>query len=129
VQINVVAKDPRKICQTAITGTLSSSTTLTNNGNYNAYPTFTLVATAAQTATISTSSWTVAVSIASGTTTTVIDGENRRVLVAGALNMSKLVSTTTQMPIVYAGTNSVTLTSTASLTTLTATYSYQEAWL
>jgi hypothetical protein len=71
----------------------------------------------------------VAVSIASGTTTTVIDGENRRVLVAGALNMSKLVSTTTQMPIVYAGTNSVTLTSTASLTTLTATYSYQEAWL
>jgi hypothetical protein len=129
VQINVVAKDPRKICQTAITGTLSSSTTLTNNGNYNAYPTFTLVATAAQTATISTSSWTVAVSIASGTTTTVIDGENRRVLVAGALNMSKLVSTTTQMPIVYAGTNSVTLASTASLTTLTATYSYQEAWL
>lgn len=129
VQINVVAKDPRKICQTAITGTLSSSTTLTNNGNYNAYPTFTLVATAAQTATISTSAWTVSVAIASGTTTTVIDGENRKVLVGGVLDMAKLQLTTTRMPIIYAGTNSVTLSSTASLTTITATYSYNEAWL
>ena len=129
VQINVVAKDPRKICQTAITGTLSSSTTLTNNGNYNAYPVFTLVATAAQTATISTSSWTVSVSIASGTTTTVIDGENRKVTVGGTLDMSKLQSTTTGMPTIFSGANVVTLSSTASLATITVTYSYQEAWL
>jgi hypothetical protein len=129
VNITLACKDPRKISQTSITGTLASSTTLTNNGNYNAYPTFTLVATAAQTATISTSSWTVSVTIASGTTTTVIDGENRKVTVGGTLNMTKLHTTTTQMPIIYSGANVVTLSSTASLATITATYSYAEAWL
>jgi hypothetical protein len=129
VNITLACKDPRKICQTPITGSLASSTTLTNNGNYNAYPVFTLVATAAQTATISTSAWTVSVSIASGTTTTVIDGENRKVTVGGVLNMTKLQTTTTQMPVIYSGANVVTLSSTASLATITATYSYGEAWL
>jgi hypothetical protein len=129
VSITLACKDPRKISQTSITGTLASSTTLTNNGNYHAYPVFTLVATAAQTATISTSSWTVSVTIASGTTTTVIDGENRKVTVGGTLNMTRLHTTTTQMPIIYSGANVVTLSSTASLATITATYSYAEAWL
>jgi hypothetical protein len=127
--ITFVAKDPRKLSQTDISGSLSSSTVLTNNGNYNAYPTITLVSTAAQTATISTSSWTVSVSISSGTTTTVIDGVDRRILVNGVLNMSKLQSTTTRMPIIYPGAQTVTLSSTASLTNITATYSYAEAWL
>ena len=127
--LTFVAKDPRKLSQSDISGTLSSSTVLTNNGNYNAYPTITLVSTAAQTATISTSSWTVSVSISSGTTTTVIDGVDRRILVGGSLNMSKLQSATTQMPIIYPGSQTVTLSSTASLSTLTATYSYAEAWL
>ena len=127
--VTLVAKDPRKLAQTDISGTLSSSTVLTNNGNYNAYPVITLVSTTAQTATISTSSWTVSVSISSGTTTTVIDGVDRRVVVDGSLNMSKLQSSTTQMPIIYSGSQTVSLSSTASLTTLTATYSYAEAWL
>ena len=116
--LTFVAKDPRKLSQSDISGTL-----------YNAYPTITLVSTAAQTATISTSSWTVSVSISSGTTTTVIDGVDRRILVGGSLNMSKLQSATTQMPIIYPGSQTVTLSSTASLSTLTATYSYAEAWL
>ena len=127
VNITLACKDPRKISQTPITAALASSTTLTNNGNYFAYPTITLIAAAAQTVTISTSTWTTSVSIASGTTTTVINSTDRIVTIGGTTNMSALTTATTGLPYLEPGTNSITLSSTGSLTS--SQISYQEAWL
>lgn len=135
VQINAAAKDPRKICQTAVTSILSSVTTsgtnpIVNNGNYFAYPTIRLISTAAQTVTLSTSGWTTAVAIASGTTTTVINSSDRIVTVNGTTNMSVLTTATTGLPYLEPGTNNIDYSTTTPMTPpTTSQIIYEEAWL
>lgn len=126
--INLIAKDPRKLNQTSSTGTLvaGSTTTVTNNGNYTAYPTITLVnAGSQQTATISSSLWTTVV-VLPASSTTVLDSTLRTVKTGGVLHMDYLKGTTTLMPQLISGSNAITL---SSLTSVTTTYSFNEAWL
>lgn len=130
--ISLIAKDPRKINQTATTGTINISassattTTLTNNGNYTAYPTITFVNTGAQqTATISTSSWTSVVVVAASATT-ILNASTRVVTVAGSLQMNYLLDGTTSLPYLSPGANVVTV---SALSNTTATYTFNEAWL
>jgi hypothetical protein len=125
--ISLVAKDPRKINQNAKTGTLAiGSNTLTNNGNYVAYPTITFVNTGSQqTATISTSSWTSVIVIAASATT-ILNSTTRSVTVAGSLQMNYILDGTTSLPNLYSGSNAITL---SSLTNTTITYTFNEAWL
>lgn len=131
--ISLVAKDPRKINQTASSGTLnvsastSTTTVLTNNGNYTAYPTFILVnsATANSTATISTSAWT-SVFVLPASSTTTIDSDKRTVKVGTTLRMDLVGTGTTSFPYLYSGATTITVSTLASVT---ATYSFNEAWL
>lgn len=130
--ISLIAKDPRKINQTATTGTINISassattTTLTNNGNYTAYPTITFVNTGAQqTATISTSSWTSVVVVAASATT-ILNASTRVVTVAGSLQMNYLLDGTTSLPYLSPGANVVTV---SALSNTSATYTFNEAWL
>lgn len=131
--ISLMARDPRKINQTATTGTInvSSSTTtttvLTNNGNYTAYPTFILVnaATASATATISTGSWT-SVFLLPASTTVTIDADGRTVKVGTTLRMDLISTGTTSFPYLSPGANTITV---SALTSVTATHSFNEAWL
>jgi len=133
VAISLIAKDPRKIRQTATTGTINVSssttttTTLTNNGNYVAYPTFIFVnaATASRTATISTSSWTTVLTLPASTTVT-LDASNRTAKVATALRMDLITTGTTSMPYLLAGATVITVSAMASVT---GTFSFNEAWL
>ena len=135
--IGLMSKDPRKICQTAKTGSIaltsgSATTTLTNSGNYFAYPTFTIVSnlTTASTLTISTSLWTTAVTIGTSTKTTVINSLARTVTSNGTLLMSALTSATTKLPYLASGSNSVTLSfSGGGAFPSSIEYSYQEAWI
>lgn len=133
VAITLSSKDPRKINQTSITGSFSSaatSATLTNNGNYRAYPTFTIVTTSAQTVAISTPLWTTSISVSAGTTTTVVNAFTRTVTVGGSLNMAKVNSTTTEFPYLPSGGTVVTITPSVGWSGITSlTYSFQEAWL
>jgi len=126
--INLIAKDPRKLNQTASTGALvsSSTTTVTNNGNYTAYPTITMVnAGSQQTATISSSLWTTVV-VLPASSTTVLNSTDRTVKTAGLLKMVSLLTGTTIMPQLVSGANVITV---SSLTSVTSTYSFNEAWL
>ena len=137
VTIGLMSKDPRKLCQTPVTGTISLSSgtgtaTLTNNGNYNAYPTFTITSnlTTAATATISTSLWTTALSIGTGATTTVLNSSARTVTSNGTLLMSSLGSATTKMPVLLSGSNTITVAFTGGAGYPTSiAYSFQEAWI
>lgn len=131
--ISLMAKDPRKINQTATTGTIrissstTTTTTLTNNGNYVAYPTFVFVnaSTASRTATISTSSWT-SVFTLPGSSTITIDSDNRTVKIGTTLRMDLVTTGTTSMPYLPAGATVITVSAMASVT---GTYSFNEAWL
>jgi len=133
VNVAMFAKDPRKIHQTTSSGSLSVSTTtttatsITNNGNYFAYPTMIIASsrTVAQTATISTSLWTCVVSVPASTTVTV-DSTYRTVRVGSTLRMDLLLGGTTSTPYLVSGTNSLTV---SALTSTTITYSFQEAWI
>ena len=132
VAVSLIAKDPRKINQNATTGTINVSassattTTLTNNGNYVAYPTITLVNTGSQqTATISTSSWT-SVIVVAASATTIINSTTRVVTVAGALQMNYILDGTTSLPYLPSGSTAITV---SSLTNTTITYTFNEAWL
>jgi len=133
VNIAMFAKDPRKIHQTTSSGSLgvstttTSSTSVTNNGNYFAYPTITLasVRTTAQTATISTSLWTCIVSVPASTTV-IVNSDNRTVKVGTTLRMDLLLSGTTSVPYLVSGANVITV---SALTTTPITYSFQEAWI
>lgn len=132
-RIGLMAKDPRKVCQTAVSGTFTSSTatqTITNNGNYNAYPTFTLASTSPQSVTISSAYFTASI-LVSGTTAsaTVVNSDTRVVTYAGSLNMSKVNAATTTFPFFVGGNNSVTVTPSSSWTGLTVSYTFNEAWL
>jgi len=131
--ISLMAKDPRKISQTATTGTINVSsssattTTLTNNGNYVAYPTFVFVnaATDSRTATISTSAWTSVITLPASSTITV-DADARTVKIGTTLRMDLVTTGTTSMPYLFAGATVITVSAMASVT---GTFSFNEAWL
>ena len=135
--IALMSRDPRKLCQTAVTGTISLSsgsgtTSLTNNGNYNAYPTFTIITnlSTSATLTLSTSSWTTALTIGTGAKTTILNSTLRTVTSNGSLLMSSLASTTTRMPFLPGGATTVTAAFTGgSGYPNDISYSYQEAWI
>lgn len=134
MQLNFFAKDPRKISQTVSSSSLNISTTtttttsITNNGNYKSYPTMVFInsATTARTATISTTSWTSVVTLPASTTVT-IDSEERTVRVGSTLRMDLIGAATTALPYLSPGTNTITISAIAA--TVTATYSFYEAWL
>lgn len=131
--ISLMAKDPRKTSQVAKTGSINVSssttttTTLTNNGNYVAYPTFVFVnaATASSTATISTSAWTSVVVLPASSTVT-LDSYNRTVKVGTTLRMDLVTTGTTSMPYLLAGATVITV---SAMTSVTGTFSFEEAWL
>ena len=131
VNITLACKDPRKICQTAITQSLVTTATnsVVNNGNYFAYPTVRLITTSAQTVTVSTSAWTTAVAIASGSTTTLINSVDRVVTVNGTTDMSVLTSVTTGLPYLEPGTNNITLSTNQPGFITASQIIYEEAWL
>lgn len=131
-RIGLMAKDPRKICQTAVSGTFTSSTTtqtVTNNGNYNAYPTFVITnsATASRTVTISSSLFTTSLTVGGSNSTYTVDGTNRIVQLNGTLSMNSLAQVQ-NFPVFSGGNNTVTVSS-SSWTGITVTYSFYEAWL
>ena len=131
--VTLIAKDPRKISQSDTTGTVNISpsttttTTLTNDGNYTAYPTFIFISssTASQTATISTSLWTTQIILPASSTVTV-SSDGRTVKIGTTLRMDLVASGTTSFPYLRPGANVIT---TSSLTSVTATFSFNEAWL
>lgn len=127
--VALFAKDPRKLSQATRSATLtvSGTTTVTNDGNYYAYPTVTIASTngSQQTATISTNLWTTSVTIPANTTVT-IDGKERTVYVGTTLRMDLVLGATTMLPYLVGGANSVTC---SALTSTTVTFAYQEAWL
>jgi len=128
VSLSLVAKDPRKISQNSTTGVMTSgtTTTLTNNGNYIAYPTITFVnAGSQQTATISSSIFTT-VLVLPASTTVVLNSSDRKVTVGTTLRMDLIGGATTTFPYLLAGARVITL---SSLTSVTTTYSFNEAWL
>ena len=131
--ISLMAKDPRKTNQTATTGAINVSsssattTTLTNNGNYVAYPTFVFVnaATDSRTATISTSAWTSVFTLPASSTVT-IDSLNRTAKVGTALRMDLIATGTNSMPYLLAGATVITV---SAMDSVTGTFSFNEAWL
>ena len=128
VSLSLVAKDPRKISQNSTTGvmTAGTTTTLTNNGNYITYPTITFVnAGSQQTATISSSIFTT-VLVLPAATTVVLNSSDRKVTVGTTLRMDLIGGATTTFPYLLAGARVITL---SSLTSVTTTYSFNEAWL
>lgn len=135
--ISLISKDPRKLCQTAVTGAIalssgSGTASLTNNGNYSAYPTFTVISnlSTSATLTLSTPSWTTALAIGTGAKTTILNSTLRTVTSNGSLLMSSLGSTTTKMPFLAAGATTVTAVFTGGSGYPTSiSYSYQEAWI
>jgi hypothetical protein len=131
--ITLLAKDPRKLAQTATTGSISvsasttSSTTVTNPGNYNAYPVLTIVNASAssQTATISSSLWTSVVVLPASSTVT-LDSEDRFAKIGTTLRMDLVSGTSTGFPYLVSGDNTITV---SALTSVTITYSFFGAWL
>ena len=135
--ISLMSKDPRKLCQTAVTGAIalssgSGTASLTNNGNYSAYPTFTVISNLATSATLtlSTSAWTTELTIGTGAKTTILNSGLRTVTSNGSLLMSSLGSTTTKMPFLGEGATTVTAAFVGgSGYPSSISYSYQEAWI
>jgi hypothetical protein len=139
--ITFLAKDPRKLTQTALSGSIgvssstTSTTSLTNNGNYTAYPTFVVTSshTASQTLTITGSTgtatiWSSVFTIPASTTVT-IDSSDRFVKTGTStltLNMSLISGSTTAFPYLPPGLTSVTV---SAMTSTTITHSFNEAWL
>ena len=135
--IALVSRDPRKLCQTAVTGTISlnygsGTASLTNNGNYNAYPTFTIITnlSTSATLTLSTSSWTTALTIGTGAKTTILNSTLRTVTSNGSLLMSSISAATTKMPFLPNGATTVTAAFTGGAGYPNSiSCSYQEAWI
>jgi hypothetical protein len=131
--ITLFSKDPRKLSQATrsaslnVSASTSTTTTVTNDGNYNAYPTATFVSVSAstQTATISTSLFTTSVVIPAGTTVT-INSRDRTVYIGSTLRMDLVLAATTSFPYLITGNTSVTV---STLSSITASLAYQEAWL
>jgi len=130
-----IAKDPRKINDTASTGSISiasstGSASITNNGTYVAYPTLTMISTAAGTATISCAGfWTSVISIPTGSNTIVINAEDRTVKIGTTLRMDLISSTTTALPSLQSGANAITVTIAGTPGITSISYSFNEAWL
>lgn len=137
VNIGMMSKDPRKIAQTATTQTInlssgSATTTITNNGNYFAYPSFTIVSSmsTSSTLTISSSLFTTVVSISTGTNTTIINSLDRTVKVNGTLTMSLVQAATTKLPYFDSGSNVVTISfSGGGAFPSSIDLTYKEAWI
>ena len=131
--VSLFSKDPRKLSQSTrsvslnVSSSTSTATTVSNDGNYNVYPTVTFVSTSGstQTATISTSLFTASVVIPANTTVT-INGDERTVNVGSTLRMDLVLGTTTVLPYLITGSTSVTV---GALTSVTVSLSYREAWL
>jgi hypothetical protein len=130
-----IAKDPRKINDTALTGSISitgstGSASITNNGTYVAYPAFTIISTAAGTATISCAGfWTSVISVPTGSNTIVVDAEARTVKIGTTLRMDLVQSTTTAFPSLQSGVNAISITISGSPGITSISYSFNEAWL
>lgn len=137
VSIALMSKDPRKLCQTPVTSSISLSSgtgtaSMTNNGNYYAYPTFTVISnlSTSATLTLSTSSWTTALTIGTGAKTTILNATLRTVTSNGSLLMSSIASATTKMPFLPGGATTVTAAfSGGSGYPASISYRYQEAWI
>jgi len=128
--VNLIAKDPRKISQSAVSVSFSSASAtkaILNNGNYNAYPSFTLTSTSAQTVKITGSGFTTGIALTANSAT-VVDSTLRTVTVGGTMNMAAVTSVTTSFPVFPSGTNNVTI-SPGTWTGLTVSCSYNEAWI
>lgn len=131
--VTLFSKDPRKLSQATRTASLnvsastSTTSTVTNDGNYNVYPDVTFVSThgSTQTATISTSLFTTSLVIPASTTVT-ISGDERTVSVGGVLRMDLVLAATTILPYMVAGDTTVTV---SALTSTTVSLAYKEAWL
>ena len=131
--VTLFSKDPRKLSQSTRSATLnvsastSTTTTVTNDGNYNVYPSVTFVSTSGstQTATISTSLFTTSVVIPANTTVT-INGPERTVNVGSTLRMDLVLAATTILPYLITGSTTVTV---STLSSITVSLAYQEAWL
>lgn len=132
--LGFIAKDPRKINDTASTGSFTVSTssgtaTIVNNGTYLAYPTFTLISSGTSTATISCAGFfTAVISCPTGSNTIVINSENRTVKIGSTLRMDLLLGATTALPSLQPGSNAITVTSSNS-TLSGLSYTFNEAWL
>lgn len=131
--VTLLSKDPRKLSQATrsssinVSASTTTSTTVTNDGNYYAYPTITITSThgSSQTATLSSGLWTASLVIPASTTVT-IDSKERTVSVGSTLRMDLLLATTTILPYLVSGNNTVTV---GALTSTTISFSYNEAWL
>jgi len=131
--VTLLAKDPRKLSQAVRSRSLSVSavsstvTSVTNDGNYNAYPDVTIVSVSGstQTATISSSLFTTSLVIPPNSTVT-INGKERTVYIGSTLRMDLVRAATTSFPYLVPLGNSITLNP---LTSFTVSFSYQEAWL
>lgn len=137
VNIGLMSKDPRKVAQNVTSQTInlssgSATTTITHNGNYHAYPTFTIVSSMSTSSTLNISSalFTAAVSISTGSNTTIINSLERTVKVNGTLTMSSVQSTTTQFPYLNEGANVLTIGfSGGGPHPSSISVEYREAWL
>ena len=131
--VTLFSKDPRKLSQATrsrslgVSGAVPTVTSVTNDGNYNAYPDVTIVSVsgATQTATISSSLFTTSVVVPANTTVT-INGKELTVYVGSTLRMDLVLAETTSFPYLVPLGNSVTV---SALTSFTVTFNYQEAWL
>lgn len=130
VTISLFCSDPRKLGPTISTTFTTSYTTVTNNGNYSAYPIISLAATASATVTIGiTSVFTTIVTIPASTTVTVNSNTRTISATAGGLtstNMALLGSGSSGFPFFPPGSNTLSITP---FTGVTATMTHQEAWI
>jgi hypothetical protein len=135
--VQLMSRDPRKISQTTTTSTIalssgSATSTFTHNGNYYAYPTFTIVTalTTAATLTISSDIFTASLSIGTGSNTTILDTDARTVTVNGTLTMSTVKSATTKLPYIDEGVNTIYYAFTGGGPyPASIKMTYQEAWI
>jgi hypothetical protein len=133
--LTFIAKDPRKINDTASTGSISiasstGSASITNNGSYVSFPSLTMISTAAGTATISCAGfWTSVIAIPTGSNTVVVNAEDRTVKIGSTLRMDLVLSTTTALPSLQPGANAVAVTIAGTPGITSISYSFNEAWL
>jgi len=135
VSITLFCKDPRKLGPGISTTFSTSTTTVTNNGNYNAYPIITLSSTATTVVTIAiTDVFRTEVTVPASTTVDV--DSNRRIITtfSGGLsqtNMTLLGSTSSGFPYIPPGskTFSVVPSGGVPFSALTVTMNHREAWI
>lgn len=133
--LSFIAKDPRKINDTASTGSftisgVTSTAAITNNGSYIAYPTITLISTASGTATISCAGFfTAVISVPFASVPVIINSEERTVKASTTLRMDTVLGNTSALPSLQPGSNTLTIVFVSAGSLTSATYSFNEAWL